>query len=306
MQEVSAAYILLSERGRLTKLASALATSLETGQFPVYSDFQLFVEFRRVYEKPEGLYLRQKEPSIAAFRRTKNNLLDANVLGHDPDYPRVVRCLSKQDLPAEEVCCLIDPFCYISHISAMQRYGLTERRPDQLYLTVPAVKIISEMQKLKMEAQYFETLSLGGEFLQMTRINHPSVVRKRKLNVFETSIYGDVQSVRGTFARISTIGQTFVDMLLEPHLCGGMAHVRDVWEKHTKTYLEHITKSVNRNTRPIVKVRAGYLLDEVLKIRIPEMDEWQRHAQRGGSRVLDPTKPYKNTYSEKWMLSINV
>jgi predicted transcriptional regulator of viral defense system len=112
-------------------------------------------------------------------------------------------------------------------------------------------------------------------------------------------------AIRDTFARISTIGRTFADTLSEPGWCGGMRHVLDVWQRHALTYLEEIVKAVDSSTRPIVKVRAGYILDELLGIKDARIDAWLAFAARGGSRKLDPDHSWLSRWSEKWMLSLN-
>lgn len=38
---------------------------------------------------------------------------------------------------AEEVVCSVDPFCYVSHLSAMEYHGLTNRMPTLLFISSP-------------------------------------------------------------------------------------------------------------------------------------------------------------------------
>jgi predicted transcriptional regulator of viral defense system len=93
-------------------------------------------------------------------------------------------------------------------------------------------------------------------------------------------------------------------MLTEPSLCGGMHHVLDVWENETNGF--EITAAIDQLDVKIVKVRAGYILSEVMDIDHPALHNWEKFAQRGGSRKLDPDAEYAPEFSERWMISINV
>ena len=95
-------------------------------------------------------------------------------------------------------------------------------------------------------------------------------------------------------------------MLTEPGLCGGTRHVLDVWEKEAELWVEEIIKAVDQLDSKIAKVRAGYILTEVMDIDHPTIHNWEQYAQRGGSRKLDPDAEYAPVFSEKWMISINV
>ena len=106
--------------------------------------------------------------------------------------------------------------------------------------------------------------------------------------------------------KLGSVGQTFLDMLVEPQLCGGMNHIIDVWQEHANTYIDEIVGVVNSCESSIAKVRAGYLIEEVVGLDIPIVRGWQQFAQRGGSRKLDPSKPFEARWSETWMLSINL
>ena len=110
----------------------------------------------------------------------------------------------------------------------------------------------------------------------------------------------------GEETRISSIGQTFADMLGESGLCGGMRHVLDVWEREAAQWVPEIAASVDKLTSKIAKVRAGYILSELLEIEHPAIERWEQFAQRGGSRKLDPEGEYLPSFSERWMISLNV
>lgn len=293
---------------RLTRLAHAFVDNLDASDAPIATDYQLFFTLRKIYKNPDGLYLRHKTPSVTDYRKTRNLLIKSNKLARDLDYPGTYRILSKQDLPADEIICLIDPFCYISHLSAMQRYGLTNRRPEALHLTIPANKIIKNLIREKMERDYEGELNSipGDEVYRLNIVHHPHIVRKRHLDIISTVSYGDHTQVRGSYARVSSIGQTFLDMLEDPQRCGGMTHVLNAWKEHARNYIDDIISVVDKAPKSIHKIRAGYILDEVMNINKPEIMRWLDFAQRGGSRILDPAKPFINNYSEKWMLSINV
>ena len=111
---------------------------------------------------------------------------------------------------------------------------------------------------------------------------------------------------RGSSVRLSTIGQTFLDMLQKPDLCGGMYHVLDVWEEHAETYLNDIVAAVETASSGIVKSRAGYILEERQGLHHPGIERWKVSGQRGGSRKLDPAKEFAPTFSATWMISLNV
>ncbi|WP_157956306.1 hypothetical protein [Acuticoccus yangtzensis] len=295
------------ERKRMTSLGEALAKRLEALGSPLVSDYVLFREMWAVFERGEARYLRGEYPSREQFQRTRALLKQERVIINDADYGRMWRVLSVSDEPADEIVCLADPHGYISHLSAMQRYGLTERRPEALFLTLPAAALVKELNAQLFASDYQGRLPEGDVYVPpLKNIAHPKRVRKRLLNTYSTRRYGKFRRLRGKHARIATIGQTFLDMLDLPARCGGMLHVLSVWAESAPIYLEEIIARVDAAQDPILKVRAGYILDEQLGITDRRVLAWKSFAQRGSSRVLDPGEPFRETHSEEWMLSINV
>ncbi len=250
------------------------------------------------------LYLRRNVPDKGDYDRLRRMLQVAGVIGADRDYgSRLIRVLPVPDFAAEDIACLVDPTCHVSHLSAMQRWGLTDRSPRALSLTRPERKTAQDRLRA-----YREEVLEDGEANPFTLriVKHPTRVRRRPVKVHESKAAGASVRVAGTATRLSTIGQTFLDTVQSPQSCGGMAHVLDVWEEHAATYLEEIVAAVDAAPSRLVKGRAGYILEEHLRLRHDAVEAWKALGQRGSSRKLDPTREFASKFSETWMLSLNV
>jgi len=205
---------------------------------------------------------------------------------------------------AEEVACIADPFAYVSHLSAMQKYGLTDRIPKALHLTTPKRSIWNTLRDAKLHEDFPDIQSSKRPALN--RPGFKETIRRRPVIVHASSHPWTPAPISGEEARITSIGQTFADMLTEPNLCGGLRHVLEIWEREAEPWMEEITNAVDQLDSKIAKVRAGYILTEVMDVDHPTIHNWEQYAQRGGSRKLDPDAEYTPVFSEKWMISINV
>ena len=294
-----------------TKLTEAVLAWLGEERRAVVTPYALFLALRPLYapENRRKLYLRSDVATTDDLRRVTANLSKTGGIELDPDYGRgVYRVPSVGESSADEVCALANPFGYISHLSAMHRWGLTNRRPEALHLTMPPASAAQPLVEQRMAADYgapFSSLPLN-QAVKLRFIRHPDTVRGRKISVYETRHPGQWLQVRDAQARLATVGQTFVDTVERPQYCGGMGHVIDVWREYAITYREEIIVAVDEIATPIAKVRAGYLLDDMLEQGDDSrIQSWVRFAQRGSSRVLDPARDFNTAHSEKWMLSIN-
>ncbi|WP_295435308.1 hypothetical protein [uncultured Thiodictyon sp.] len=105
--------------------------------------------------------------------------------------------------------------------------------------------------------------------------------------------------------RVATIGRTFLHLLREPDLCGGIYHVLDLFALQAPRYLRLIVDEIDRHGTTIDKVRAGYVLAERLDLTHPAFAVRRTFAQRGGSRKRYAQAGYSPRFSETWCLSIN-
>lgn len=205
-----------------------------------------------------------------------------------------------------EIACTVDPFAYVSHLSAMELHGFTDRVSQTLFLATPEPKAWKGFAAEMMRKDLGEQLAAYGEagfpLLQRTRIDR---LQGRPVRITHRSHLGAFRKTADSEVRVATIGRTFLDMLREPQLCGGIHHVLAVYQQHAARNLALIAAEVDQHGGPIDRVRAGYVLEELCGLQHPSIDEWQKSVARGGSRRLVAANEYAPTYSERWALSLN-
>ncbi|WP_041525009.1 type IV toxin-antitoxin system AbiEi family antitoxin domain-containing protein [Gilvimarinus agarilyticus] len=290
----------------------ALTLSIGNIETPVITKYQLGLLVHRLYcqKKYDGEPVNLHKPyaDSADFNKYLKQLLGEGVLSQRRDLPSgVYTLLGSTRWEAEDATCTIDPFCYLSHLSAMSYHGITDRIPIKLFVSSPGSidwKAYAQERMRKDLKEGFDFYIEGG-MPRLQRIGFKKVGRV-DVHCFNSVHHGAYKNVKNRTLRVSTIGRTFLDMLRNPELCGGINHVLDVFEEYGKRYLRLITDEIDTNGKKIDKVRAGYILDERLQIKNDVIDGWSKFAQRGGSRKLDASAEYKPEWSDKWCLSLNV
>jgi len=288
---------------KLTRAGHYLVDKLEARRVPIILPYHFNILVHEMYKgtAEEPLYLRRETTEYERYNRLRENLRESGIICPDRDYRRAHKITIAGDLPADEVACIADPICCISYLSAMQRWGLTNRSPKPLFITRPARSNAKNALALIMHSD-----GMSETEIPLTNTTHPARVRGRSLSVHERKTEIDYIAIRGTHARATTVPQTFYDTLHNPEFCGGMNHVIDVWKENARNHVDKIIERMNRDGSAIALCRAGYILEEIMGVMHPTVDAWAMHAQRGGSRKLDPQKPFVPEFSEKWMISINV
>lgn len=294
------------------QLIKALALSLGELPEPVVTQYHLGLVLYGLYLQKEfrgqPLDVHKERADRGDFARYLKQLQEDGILEHPKGLPdKAYTLLGTTHWTTEAAACAMDPFCYISHLSAMAHHGLTDRLPSRLFISSPATKSWRTHAEEKMRKD------LGTEYEQYCSNGLPLITRIRFEKIGKVPVHCFNSSHLGAFkhaperpVRVATIGRTFLDMLRNPELCGGINHVIDVFTAYGNQYLRLITDEIEQHGRPIDKVRAGYILEERAGIENTVVASWIAFAQRGGSRKLDPAAEYVPQWSDRWCISINI
>lgn len=308
------AWLLFMKSSKSILLSKAIALSLGELNQPVVSKYQLGTLIFHLYlstsyhGSPIG-NLKLESPDLPSLNYHLKNLLELGIITPASKLKSsVFNILGKESNSPGEIACSIDPFAYISHLSAMEYHGITDRLPKILFLSTPEQKKWREFAQARMQKDLKENLDkyIESGLPKLTRINFEKI-GSTNVNRYSSLHYGAYKTVRESPLRVSTIGRTFLDMLRAPNLCGGIYHVIEVYQEYAPSYLNLIIDEIDRHGKSIDKVRAGYIFEERCDIRNnPAIESWQKYVQRGGSRKLDITQEYSQNYSKRWCLSLNI
>jgi predicted transcriptional regulator of viral defense system len=154
---------------------------------------------------------------------------------------------------------------------------------------------------------------LGDEFQDYLAAKLPQLQRSKPEKLLGKPVHqvtslhlGAYRNFKEQHIRVATRGRTFLDMLRDPELCGGISHVLQAYKEHARQSLRLILDELDQHGKPIDKVRAGWILETFCDIHDDRINAWTSFAQRGGSRKLDASVEYSPDFSERWALSINV
>ena len=296
--------------------AKALSLHLSELDQPVISDYDIAVFVFNLLIS--GMYKGNSVESstnddsyMKTMEQTIEALIQFGIIDYHKDFSKgkVFKITAKKAHTAGDVLCSIDPFAYLSHLSAMDYHGLTDRIPKILYYSTPPTKDWGKFANDKMIKDSREKLNdyFESKLPRLIKIKiKNSTIDKTPIISYSSIHQGAFKKIEGRCLRVSTSGRTFLDMLREPDYCGGMRHVLEVYRKFGKVHRQLIINEIDRHGNLIEKTRAGYILEEVCKIKDETIENWAKNVQRGGSRKLDPQGDYSENYSAKWSLSINV
>ena len=303
-------YILNFQSLSSIDLNQAATLKITEHQYPVITAYELgLLLFSLIVEgsiRGQELRLRTKVPERRHYRQVLNFFTSYGVL--QVPSKTVFSILGKdEDTPAEPIVCRVDPFAYLSHLSAMEFYGLTDRISQTLYASSPGQTEWKSYagEKMKKDLGKAKSAYFLSDFPKLTRTRMRKI-RQKTISIFYRRHLGAFRSIKSTGIRVSTIGRTFLDMLREPDLCGGIRHVLAIYKESASDNLQLIIDDIDKHGSNIDKVRAGYVLTELVGIEHPTVVTWKRFAQRGGSRKLYAKNDYSANYSADWCLSLNV
>lgn len=204
----------------------------------------------------------------------------------------------------EEIICSIFPYGYISYLSAMSWYSITDRIPKVVYYTT----CTKDEWKRRYLSESIDRTGLHS-FAKDLIPAFPTSGEYfgEKVYISTTKNYRDPREGESG-VRVQDIGELFLCMLKKPQWCGGTHHVVNTFMEYGPVFKKKIINYTEKYGSAIDKARIGFMLETVLGIYSEKIEIWKSESrnERGSSRILFAGENFSKVYSPEWSISINV
>lgn len=222
---------------------------------------------------------------------------------HSTGYGYFVK--KKHNNTPQELLNIIYPYGYLSHLSAMQYYDLTDKLPITVFMTFLSNeewKITATKEHSEKVASFFPDDEV---LFYLPRYPVEDEYFKKRL-AFKRVKKLEPHTEFDNKLKVINIGELFIQMLQEPDLCGGFDHVLDTYNEYGKIFLKKILKSLDTASK-IDQTRVCFMLDKVLELKHPKIDliKESMQGQRGSSRKMISKEPFSSYFCLEWNISLN-
>ncbi|MBP1510196.1 MULTISPECIES: hypothetical protein [Acinetobacter] len=296
-------------------------------ELDVISRQQLFLKYLEIWLQ-DSIVQKNKNFNNKNFYKLCDYLIHEKILiGFNHTTRGYTYFIRKGSKPTSEMAIsALYPLGFLSHLTAMNLYGIGNTQTTGIYFTCPARKDWKDLclKEIKKRFKNFEvTKSISNEYIEINDVilstqsildpyPHQSILEEAgsTKTIIITNKKKLVESEWWNQCHLQNVVDLYLDMLRTPHYCGGISHVLGVYRenilKDNDLFQELIT-SLTKNGSIIDRARFGYIFDKVLLLKTPEIKEWKEEQQgkRGSSRKLFSNFEFDSTFDEEWNLSIN-
>ena len=303
----------------------------ETYELDVITRQQLFLKYLEILFA-DNIYDRNLEkirsfPNLE-FYKLCDYLIDERVLiGFNHNSRGYSYFIKKGTTPTSEMAIsALYPLGFLSHLSAMNLYALSNTKSSGIYFTCPnrsdwkklCLKNIKKRFKglsiampvsnkyIEINGFIFSTQSIldpypNQKILEEAGSNKALIIINKK---------SSVESEWWNNCHIQNIVDLYLDMLKAPHYCGGISHVLKIYQDHLiedQKLLSDILDILDKTGSIIDKARVGCILNKVFAIESSQLDKWkfEQIGKRGSSRKLFSNFEFDSFFDEEWNISIN-
>lgn len=263
----------------------------------------------------------QRDRPFITDRTVKNRLNGLADMGLITPIKRGVKSLWHADTPyinqtnnIYELANEAYPIGSLCYSTALEALKLSDQRFNKIHILLPSETVTNLFNE---EDELRNNLMPPDTELEDWQINKaPSNIKIKEVwgnytlfphKIKNEWLFGtELREVEGVKVRTSTLERALIDGLKIPKYCGGLNEVFRAWVRALDTIdINQLVGYTQKYDRSILYQRVGFVA-ETLGLFHKKFDDWKENkSPRGGSRLLNPYKEYKDTFDPEWNISIN-